>query len=243
MLPGKSCQERVSHYEKAICCDRKTSHYPCTYSEKYRHNDKNSRKVWKNFGKKTTFASGDGNCLFNAKSVSLCGSQKLASELRVRTVVEMVVNADKYKHCKDAKTYLSLEPSYKDACVECGKNVWMMVVLASVIGRPIRSVYPPCNGTEGSIVFIYRSLNATFQTDKGSQAAQPIYIMWTSTIEFPKGLWSPNNFVPCLALTDVPGIPCKEDNSAPKQTEETNFSTSSQSYNQNFPDLSSSLEF
>ena len=72
-------------------------------------------------------------------SVALCGSQKLASELCVRTVVEMVVNADKYKHCKDAKTYLSLEPSYKDACVECGKNgaysnVWMMVVLASVIG-------------------------------------------------------------------------------------------------------------
>ena len=160
----------------------------------------------------------------------------------------MVVNAGKYNHCKDAKSYLSLEPSYKDACVESGKNdaylnVWMMVVLASVIGRLVRSMYPPCNGTEGSNSFIYRNLNATFQTDKGSEAAQPIYIMWTSTIECPKGLWSPNHFVSCLAPTDVPGIPCKEDILLPKQTEETNFSTSSQSYNQNFPDLSSSLEF
>ena len=70
-----------------------------------------------------------------------------------------------------------------------------------------------------------------------------MYIIWTSTIECPKGIWSPNHFAPLLALTDVPRIPCKEDISVPQQTEETNFSISSQSYNQNFPDQSSSLEF
>ena len=160
----------------------------------------------------------------------------------------MVVNADKYNDCKNVKTYLSLEWSYKDAGVKCGKNgahsnVWMMLVLASVISRHVHSMYPPCNGTEDSNNFIYRSLNATFQTDKVKLLNPYIYIMWTSTIECPKGLWSLNHFVPCLALTDIPWNPCKEDISVPQQTEETNFSTSSQSYNQDFPDQSSSLEF
>ena len=191
--------------------------------------------------RKPLFVSGDGNCLFNAVSVSLCGSQRLAAELRVRTVIEMVMNADNYKHCSDAKTYLTLAPSYKEACVDCGRNgafssVWTIVALSTVIGRPIHSVYPPCNGTEGSNGFIYRSLNATFPND-GSSKVQPIYIMWTSTVHHHKGLWSPNHFVPLIALTDVPGIPTEL--SDPPQT---NFSASSPTYQQDFPDLSSSLD-
>lgn len=40
---------------------------------------------------------GDGNCLFNAASLALCGSEKLSTELRVRTTIELVENLDFYK--------------------------------------------------------------------------------------------------------------------------------------------------
>ena len=33
------------------------------------------------------------------------------------------------KPCKDAKIYLKLEPSYKDASVECGKNGAILICL------------------------------------------------------------------------------------------------------------------
>ncbi len=39
---------------------------------------------------------GDGNCLFNAASMALCGSAKLASELRLRTAIELILHIDFY---------------------------------------------------------------------------------------------------------------------------------------------------
>ena len=46
--------------------------------------------------------TGDGNCLFNAVSVALCGIERLADALHVRTVIEMVMSADKYKNSPNA---------------------------------------------------------------------------------------------------------------------------------------------
>ena len=40
-------------------------------------------------GKIPVFVSGDGNCLFNSLSVGLVGHEKFATEVRVRTCLEM----------------------------------------------------------------------------------------------------------------------------------------------------------
>ena len=40
---------------------------------------------------------GDGNCLFNAASIAICGNQSLASELRLRTAIELILNPDYYQ--------------------------------------------------------------------------------------------------------------------------------------------------
>ena len=40
---------------------------------------------------------GDGNCLFNAASIALCGAEKLSAELRMRTINELVENLHFYK--------------------------------------------------------------------------------------------------------------------------------------------------
>ena len=94
-------------------------------------------------------------------------------------------------------------------------------------------VYPSCNGTDGCNGFNVKSLNTTFLPDR-HRKSEPIYIMWTSIMLKPrKGLWSPNHFVPLLALTDVPGI---------ASVPQTDFSYQSPTYQQEFPDLTSSMK-
>ena len=43
-------------------------------------------------GKIPMFVSGDANCLFNLLSMVLVGHEKLVTEIRVRTCLEMVLN-------------------------------------------------------------------------------------------------------------------------------------------------------
>ena len=38
--------------------------------------------------------TGDGNCLFNAASKSVCGNERMASELRLRTSFELINNQE-----------------------------------------------------------------------------------------------------------------------------------------------------
>ncbi len=51
---------------------------------------------------KLIITRGDGNCLFNATSLALalalCGSEKLSTELRVQTTIELVENLEFYKN-------------------------------------------------------------------------------------------------------------------------------------------------
>ena len=46
-------------------------------------------------GKSPISVSGDGNCLFNAISLALCGDEGLASEQRVKTCIELVEKSKK----------------------------------------------------------------------------------------------------------------------------------------------------
>ncbi len=43
---------------------------------------------------KTILTTADGNCLFNAASLALCGCEKLSVELRVRTAIELATNTE-----------------------------------------------------------------------------------------------------------------------------------------------------
>lgn len=38
--------------------------------------------------------TGDGNCLFNSASIAICGDQRLAVELRLRTSIELAIHRD-----------------------------------------------------------------------------------------------------------------------------------------------------
>jgi len=40
--------------------------------------------------------TGDGNCLFNAVSIAICETEILATKLRLRTALELILNADFY---------------------------------------------------------------------------------------------------------------------------------------------------
>lgn len=61
----------------------------------------------------------DGNCLFNAASMALCGSSKLANELRLRTAIELVLNLDYYsKHPMVTNAKVSLKFNKKGSCSE-----------------------------------------------------------------------------------------------------------------------------
>ena len=42
-------------------------------------------------------STGNGNCLFNSVSTALTGDEELATELRLRTAIEMSLNFDFYK--------------------------------------------------------------------------------------------------------------------------------------------------
>jgi hypothetical protein len=77
----------------------------------------------------------NGSCMFNAVSLSLCGSQDMATELRVRTCIEMVSRKDVYTSLKIAKVVnrfeihdqqilVSWKYNWVQQTEECGPFLW-----------------------------------------------------------------------------------------------------------------------
>ena len=104
-----------------------------------------------NVGRRPLHVSGDGNCLFNSVSVLLSGTRVMATELRVRCCVELVLNEKLYQRAHDAKELYLGSPSFDEECAQVlinGKwvSMWSMHAVASVIGKRIRSVFPCMNG-------------------------------------------------------------------------------------------------
>ena len=102
-------------------------------------------------GKIPVFVSGDGNCLFNSLAVGLVGREKLATEIRVRTCLEMVLNRHAYYDGPNAKKnerLLEVTDSYDEACTAASRkgafsSAWTMLAAATVLGSPIQSVSSP----------------------------------------------------------------------------------------------------
>lgn len=109
--------------------------------------DKVASKV---FGKSDiipTRVSGNGNCLFNSLSMAIQGNESLASEIRVRTCIEMQDNKEFYQdiHKLDRLSFVS--PPFDESLRECCLNYhfssgWTMHAASYVISRAIKSVYP-----------------------------------------------------------------------------------------------------
>ena len=88
----------------------------------------------------------DGSCMFNSVSLSLCGSEDMATELRVRTCIEMVSRKEVYTSLPIAKNLIWVSPNYVSSTMDCAKksgwsSIWTILALAQVIGIPIESVY------------------------------------------------------------------------------------------------------
>ena len=77
----------------------------------------------------------------------------------------------------------------------CWATMWHVYALASVLGTPIRSVYPERNT-------YVRPLYHKVVHPRQASVAQPLIIMWTqTTYDSNPSKWSPNHFVPCIELT------------------------------------------
>lgn len=145
---------------------------------------------------------GDGNGLFNAISMAIQGDEKLASEIRVRTCLEMYHHKSYYinKHKVDCIDFVS--PPYEQAVQECGQNFhfsscWTMHAAASVVSRCIRSLYPAVNGICDTS---FPVLNCYFNP-RALGSKHTISILWSSESKHSRGIWVPNRFVPMLPLS------------------------------------------
>ena len=155
-------------------------------------------------GKLPIHVTGDGNCLFNSISVSLFGHENLASELRVRTCIELNENMTKYE--QNFNNLIFVSPDIANDCVDIAHNykfsyVWCLLAATSVIGIPIQSVYPPKNGILDKTQSL---LNQTFfPLGSKSSKKEPIQILWTRTTKSQDKTWLPNHFVPLLSKSDI----------------------------------------
>lgn len=145
---------------------------------------------------------GDGNGLFNAISMAIQGDEELASEIRVRTCLEMYHHKSYYinKHKVDCIDFVS--PPYEQAVQECGQNFhfsscWTMHAAASVVSRCIRSLYPAVNGICDTS---FPVLNCYFNP-RALGSKHTISILWSSESKHSRGIWVPNRFVPMLPLS------------------------------------------
>ncbi|ELT91429.1 hypothetical protein CAPTEDRAFT_214198, partial [Capitella teleta] len=96
--------------------------------------------------------TGDGGCLFNAVSLSLTGFERSASVLRARTALEMALHREYYvalDSLKDAKYVCPTFDEALNACISPNgfSSAYTIQALATVIGIPIRAIYPRMPGT------------------------------------------------------------------------------------------------
>ena len=124
--------------------------------------------------------TGDGNCLINATSIALSGNECISGELRMRTAVEMALNADKYTSRDDHDQLLDHSPSYEaslyDCCTEGNySSILTLMALSTVVGLPIHSIYPPMNGTK---CLTHLALSKMFETEEILNRP-PITILWS----------------------------------------------------------------
>ena len=168
--------------------------------------DENSLKIIKKFENNPIFipikSTGDGNCLFNSVSIAICGSESLATELRVRTCIVMNTLKcvfEKYEWASNFST------PFEDARFNIRNDrnwegLYTFVGLSIVTNRKIASLHPPLNSIFNVEFF---KMNHIFdETSSGGIFECPIFILWTGYINN-KGWFVSNHFVPCVKIDNL----------------------------------------
>ena len=144
--------------------------------------------------------SANGNCLFNAASVLLCGDEHMAMELRLRTLIELACNKQYYLSKELASAFNSFA-NYDESVIDCAKesgysSIWTMWALSFVLERDIISLYPAANGS-GDLA--YQNLNVTLTPRLKDVENEAMYIMW-SRVKPParQEQWTPSYSITCV---------------------------------------------
>ena len=172
--------------------------------------------------------TGDGDCLFNSVSRILVGNESLCYILCLLTAVELYINCKHsafqeylnacvingydedtlFTMCLtahgiaawDGKDRISAIKGEAKRCSQqkawCG--TFHIMALASVIGRPLHSVYP--NAGSRIREFLHRKILPR-SVEQGNQDI--VYIMWSrdGTLDSAPGSWyQPNHFIPIVKV-------------------------------------------
>ena len=175
------------------------------------------------------FCRGDGSCLFYAASRLTFGEPNRATEMRVRTIFEGVANSAYYLDCeamsaglkendgKITQMYASLsgiaaackeeddiQNVYEEELVHLSSvgaygSIWQIHQLASVMGRPIYSIYPEFPGVVSPGIKKQRDTynRVLFPRQVDLQGQITAHIMWTPSIHT-EGRQNVNHFVPVV---------------------------------------------
>ena len=123
---------------------------------------------------------GDGNCLPRAGSVIAFGDEDHFTEMRVRIVIESVLDDDEVLQIVPNGAYM---------------GIWQIMALSSVCQRRIHSTYPN-RGNVNVRADLHRLVVP--RTSETSPAAE---IMWSSARDDMKDAhWAPNHFAPVVYL-------------------------------------------
>lgn len=137
------------------------------------------------------------------------GTETFATELRVRTLLEMLLYESTYLGDAVAADYLQISPSY-DHAVQCCSSVsgysciWTIAALSTVLQRRIVLIYPDINGVEDQAQFICSRVVQPKRCENlpGTQQ-QDLYIMWTCDVMMSGTTWEPNHFVPVVEMQEA----------------------------------------
>ena len=130
--------------------------------------------------------------------------------MRVRTIIELAAFADWYTQQYEHDDFDELcGVSYDETIYDCAVNggyvsVWAVCGLASVIYRPINSIYPYQINGENDV--LSRLLNRTLQPRPSfDSAVDPVTILWTRASHHdPNRVGISSHFVPLVKVCKVP---------------------------------------
>ena len=122
----------------------------------------------------------DGDCLFNAISLQLNGTDKPSMKLRYLTCLNLVNNYTQYNSYPQNSRIRWLSPTYVENCYETARIgayscAWTNLGLCDVIKCPIRVIYPPCNGKKE---LAYETLNTVFEPCIETTNDTPLSVIW-----------------------------------------------------------------
>ena len=140
-----------------------------------------ANQLWKQLGgslnKRPILTTGDGNCLFNAVSLCLTGSEVLSTKLRYFTAVKLGTNHHKYKDECVRREFCWVAEDFSDGCKAATTrgsflSAWTLMALADVISANIISVYPRMNGPLDRVA---RILDVTFYSERNEKKPSSSY--------------------------------------------------------------------